>query len=227
METRLALPADDRRIVDRVDRQEGHVVVAVEPPVELADTERKGGHRHTVEHPLGVVGHLAGLVQPHQAGGEHLGMDAEPAERPAGQLRRHDVRNGSDARLQRGPVVDVGQCVARNRRRRRRSSASRRGQRVRRRTRRARRSRRAGWCCRTWGAGSLVRGRCGLTSMMRSRSGSRPARSNSSRVPPTCRERFTAPCSSGGAACATITRGANRAMIGPICRKPPGTRSTR
>ena len=39
----------------------------------------------------------------------------------------------------------------------------------------------------------LVRGRCGLTSTMSSRSGSRPARSSSSRVPPTWRERFTAP----------------------------------
>ena len=34
------------------------------------------------------------------------------------------------------------------------------------------------------------------------------------------------PGSSGGAAWATMTRGANRAMIGPICRKPPGTSST-
>ena len=39
-------------------------------------------------------------------------MDAEPAQRPTRQFGRHDVGNGADARLQRGPVLHIGQCVA-------------------------------------------------------------------------------------------------------------------
>ena len=71
--------------------------------VELADAQGEGGHRHAVEHALGVVGHLPGLMQPHQSGGEHLRVDAEAAERALGQLGGHDVGNGTDAGLQRRP----------------------------------------------------------------------------------------------------------------------------
>ena len=105
----VGVARDDRRVVDRVDRQEGHLLVPVQPLVELGDPEGERRHRHAVEHPLGVVGDLAGLVQPHQAAGEHLGVDAETAERATGQLRRDDVGDGADARLQRGPVLHVGQ----------------------------------------------------------------------------------------------------------------------
>ncbi len=114
METRLALPRDHRRVVDRVDGEERDLVVPVEPLVELRHAQREGGHRHAVEHPLGVVGDLPGLVQLHETRGEHLRMDAEPAERPTRQFGRHDVGNGADARLQRGPVLHIRQCVARN-----------------------------------------------------------------------------------------------------------------
>ena len=107
----VGVPGDDRGVVDRVDRQEGHLFVPVQPSVELGDAEGEGRHRHTLEQPLGVVGDLAGLVQLHQAGGEHLGVDAEPTERPAGELRGHDVGDGADAGLQRRPVPHVGQRV--------------------------------------------------------------------------------------------------------------------
>ena len=79
-----------------------------------------------------------------------------------------------------------------------------------------------GWSCHTLAAGFWYTGRCGLTSMMSSRSGSRPARSSSSCFSPTCRERLPLALRVGGAACATITRGAKRAMIGPTGGSLPG-----
>ena len=97
-----------------LDRQEGHLLVPVQPSVELGDPEGEGRHRHTLEHPLGVIGDLAGLVQLHQSGGEHLGMDAESTARSARQLGGHDVGDRADAGLQRRPVVHVRQRVARD-----------------------------------------------------------------------------------------------------------------
>jgi hypothetical protein len=75
------------------------------------------------------------------------------------------------------------------------------------------------------GARLWVRGRCGFTSTTNRRSGSRPAASSSSRVPPKCSDRLTAP-PSGGAAWAVITRGLNRAKVVANWRKPFGTSCT-
>ena len=62
----------------------------------------------------------------------------------------------------------------------------------------------------------LVRGRCGLTSTMSSRSGSRPAAQQFVARPAHVQREVHLALLVGGAACATMTRGANRAMIGAI-----------
>src|ERR1019366_7106035 len=67
----------------------------------------EGGDRHPVEQALGVVGDLAGLVQLHQAVGEHLAVDAVPAAGALGQFGGHHVGDGPDADLQGGAVGDV------------------------------------------------------------------------------------------------------------------------
>ncbi len=51
-------------------------IVAVEPLVELGRPGGERGDRVAVEGPLLAVGHLAGLVQVHEAGGEHLRVHA-------------------------------------------------------------------------------------------------------------------------------------------------------
>ena len=53
--------------------------------VELGGPEGEGGDGDAVEQALGVVGDLAGLVEPHEAVGEHLGVDPVAA---AGASRR-------------------------------------------------------------------------------------------------------------------------------------------
>ena len=55
----VGVPRNDRRVIHHVDREERHRVVPVEPSVQLGHAQRKGGHRHAVEDPLGVVGDLA------------------------------------------------------------------------------------------------------------------------------------------------------------------------
>ena len=69
--------ADDEvgRVHD-VDRQEPHVVVAVEPLVELGRAERERADREPVERALAHVRDLAGTVQLHEPGREHLGVHA-------------------------------------------------------------------------------------------------------------------------------------------------------
>ena len=76
---------DDGRVVDHLDRHEGHVRVPVEPGVELGGPEGEGGDRDPVEQTFGVVGDLAGLVEPHESVGEHLRVDPVAA---AGTLGR-------------------------------------------------------------------------------------------------------------------------------------------
>ena len=115
METRFALRRDDRGVVDHVHGQERDRLVAVEPLVELGGAQRERRHRHAVEHALGAVGDLARLVQPHQAGGEHLRMDAEATEPAGGQLAGHHVGDRPDPGLQCRPLGDVAQCVCRDR----------------------------------------------------------------------------------------------------------------
>ena len=97
---------DHRRIVDHLDRHEGHFGVAIEPGIELSRSEGEGGDRDSVEQVLGIVGDLAGLMEQHQPVREHFRVDAVPAAGAVGQLGRHHVRYGSDPDLERGPVGD-------------------------------------------------------------------------------------------------------------------------
>ncbi len=54
-----------------------------------------------------AVGDLARLVQVHQPGREHLGVDTEVAMRTIGEHLGHRARNAADASLQRAPVTDI------------------------------------------------------------------------------------------------------------------------
>ena len=93
----LVVLSDDGGVVDDVDGNEGHPGVGIEPVVEISRSEGKGGDRHAVEDALGVIRHLARLVQMHEAGGEHLRVHAVPATRSLRQRRGHDVGHGTHA----------------------------------------------------------------------------------------------------------------------------------
>ncbi len=116
MDTRLEFSRDHRRIVDRLDGDERDVRIVVQPCVQLGRPQGEGGHRDAVEDALGVVGHLAGPVQAHEAGGEHLGVDAEAAQPPVREFRSDDVGDGTDAGLEGRPLLHVGQGVRGDRR---------------------------------------------------------------------------------------------------------------
>ena len=81
--------------------QEPHLVVAVEPLVELGGAGGERGDRVPVELPLAAVRHLARLVQLHQPGREHLGVHAEVAGVAVGQQLHDHRRDPADAGLQR------------------------------------------------------------------------------------------------------------------------------
>ena len=72
--------------VDELDRQEGDVLVLVEPPVELLRARGERRDRDAVVAALVRVRDLAGLVERHQAVREHLGVDAEVALVAVGEL---------------------------------------------------------------------------------------------------------------------------------------------
>ena len=88
----LAVEVDGERAVDRdhlvvarrstsgeftiVDRQEAHLVVAVEPLVQLGGAERERGDREAVELALARVRDLARRCSSHQPGREHLRVHA-------------------------------------------------------------------------------------------------------------------------------------------------------
>ena len=177
METRLALLADGRGVVHRGDIEESHLVVVVEPPVELGGSQGERRHRDAVEDPLVRIGYLPGQVHPHQAVGEHFRVDAEVHRgipRPAPTPRYWGWCRCRSAAWPRS-VTNFSAWPAMAR-----STSSAGG------SSRAKGcpvgfdedvdSRPREWCCRIRGGRLLVRGRLGLTSMIRSRSGSRPAR---------------------------------------------------
>ena len=92
--------------VDHLHRQEPDVPVLVEPLIELGHTGGEGGGGETVEGGTLPVCHLARLVEPHETGGEHLGVDAEVAD-AAGRDHLGDLAgDAADARLKGAAVVD-------------------------------------------------------------------------------------------------------------------------
>ena len=109
-----AQPAMERRLVDGRHRQDAHDVVAVEPPVERLAAEGEGADADTVVEPL-AVGHLARLMERHDAVGDHLRVDAEVAARPRREQAGDLVRNRADAELERRAVGDEAGDGAGNR----------------------------------------------------------------------------------------------------------------
>ena len=133
----LAVDVDRQRAVDRDHRagcapitsgeftmstgQEGDLVVAVEPLVELARCRRRTSRPRRRRRLALAVGDLARLVQLHEAGREHLRVDAVVAAVALGEQRGDRRRDRADAGLQRGAVGDERRARARRSRGRRRS----------------------------------------------------------------------------------------------------------
>ena len=110
-----AIAADQGRIVHHVDRQEAYVFAPCEPVVELARSHRESRDREALELTLAAVAHLAGLVQPHEAAGEHLRVDAVVPAASRGETRDDLARDRTDSGLERRGVGDEAQCVIRDR----------------------------------------------------------------------------------------------------------------
>ena len=182
----------------------------------------EGRDRDAVELAL-VVGDLAGLVELHQPGGEHLGVDAVVAAVALGEQPGDRRRDRADPGLQRVAVGDEGAGVLGDRAL---GVAGRRvGDRERRRVgldedvdlvdvERVAVARAAGRGARE------ARARPRRSAGGR---GPRPRASISAAVPPACSERLHQPSASGGAAAVAITRGACSSSSGAKRRKSAGS----
>ncbi len=107
----LAVSGDELRRVHDVDGQEAHLLVAVEPLVEVGGARREGADRHALELALVGVRDLAGLVQLHEPGGEHLRVHAVVAAVVVGQEPGDGRGDAADAGLEGAPVGDEGPHV--------------------------------------------------------------------------------------------------------------------
>ena len=101
----VVVPADDRRVVHIVHREDGDAGVIVDIVIDPLGAEGKGGDALAPVDLLFAVVDRAALDQLHHGVGEHLGVDAQVVL--VFQGRAHRVGDGADAQLDAGAVLDA------------------------------------------------------------------------------------------------------------------------